>query len=193
MKYYDTPRNLNDYVESWSLINYKSWHCWCPLTFTLQWCHNEHDGISNHQPHDCLLNRLFRHRSKKTSKLHVTGLCVRNSPVTGEFPAQRASNAENVIIWWRHHGEEKILKISSSLCLLIVWLQLVIGYLQVPWLNSGNRCKCGLTRDHFVYAPSQWEMTSQCNVTSHLLLKYIHLCKLIWEPNDSCYFVRLIK
>ena len=27
-----------------------------------------------------------------------------NSPVTGEFPAQRASNAENVDIWWRHHA-----------------------------------------------------------------------------------------
>ena len=36
-------------------------------------------------------------------KLHVTGLCVGNSPVTGEFPAQRTSNAENVSIWWRHH------------------------------------------------------------------------------------------
>ena len=30
-------------------------------------------------------------------------LCGGNSPVTGEFPAQRASNAENVSIWWRHH------------------------------------------------------------------------------------------
>ena len=36
---------------------------------------NEHDGTSNHQPHDCLLNRLFRRWSKKTSKLHVTGPC----------------------------------------------------------------------------------------------------------------------
>ena len=61
------------------------------------------DGVSNDQPHDCLLKRLFRHRSKKTSKLRVTGLCEGNSPVTGEFPAQRASNAENVSIWWRHH------------------------------------------------------------------------------------------
>ena len=25
-------------------------------------------------------------------------------PVTGEFPAQMASNAENASIWWRHHG-----------------------------------------------------------------------------------------
>ena len=51
----------------------------------------------------CLLNRLFR-RDKKTSKLRVTGPCVGNSPVTGEFPVQMASNAENVSIWWRHHG-----------------------------------------------------------------------------------------
>ena len=68
------------------------------------WRHNERDGVSNHQPHDCLLNRLFRRRSKKTSKLRVTGLCEENSPVTGEFPAQRASNAENDSIWWRHHA-----------------------------------------------------------------------------------------
>ena len=47
---------------------------------TLHWRHNDHDGDSNHQPHDCLLNRLFRRRSKKTSKLRVTGLCVGNSP-----------------------------------------------------------------------------------------------------------------
>ena len=46
----------------------------------LQRRHNEHDSVSNHQPHDCLLNRLFRRRSKKTSELRVTGLCVGNSP-----------------------------------------------------------------------------------------------------------------
>ena len=51
----------------------------------------------------CLLNRLFRRKSKKTSKLRVTGLCAGNSPGTGEFPAQMASDAENVSIWWRHH------------------------------------------------------------------------------------------
>ena len=39
--------------------------------------------------------------------LHVTGLCAGNSPGTGEFPAQMASYAENVSIWWRHH-EHKI-------------------------------------------------------------------------------------
>ena len=57
----------------------------------LQWRHNELDGVSNHQPHDCLLNSLFRRRSKTTSKLRVTGLCTGISPLTGAFPAQRAS------------------------------------------------------------------------------------------------------
>ena len=42
--------------------------------------------------HYCLLNRLFRCRSKKPSNFRGTGLCEGNSSVTGEFPAQRASN-----------------------------------------------------------------------------------------------------
>ena len=74
----------------------------------LRWRHNGRDSVSNHQPHDCLLNRLFRRRSKKTSKLRVTGLCV-----PGEFPAQKASNAENVSIWWHHYGQSAI-KITND-------------------------------------------------------------------------------
>ena len=50
------------------------------IWIALHWRHNDHDDFSNHQPHCCLLNLLFRHRSKKTSKLRVTGLCVGNSP-----------------------------------------------------------------------------------------------------------------
>ena len=59
----------------------------------LWWRHNERDCVSNHQPRDGLRNRLFRHIWKETSKLRVTGLCAGNSPVTGEFRAQMASNA----------------------------------------------------------------------------------------------------
>ena len=81
---------------SHSLTSFQKWS-------TLQWCHNERGSVSNHQPYDCLLNRLFRRRSKKRSKLLVTGLWAGKSPVTREFPAQMASNAENVSIWWRHH------------------------------------------------------------------------------------------
>ena len=76
-------------------------------SFLLEWCHNGCDGVSNQQHHHC----LFRRRSKKTSKLRVTGLCAGNSPMTGEFPARRASNTENISIRWRHH----VLQISWHL------------------------------------------------------------------------------
>ena len=72
--------------------------------FPLQWRNDERDGVSNLQPRNCLLNRFFRRRSKKISKLRATGLCEGNSPVTSEFPVQRVSDAENVSNWWRHHA-----------------------------------------------------------------------------------------
>ena len=82
----------------------------------LQWRHNGRDSVSNPQPRDCLLNRLFRRRSNKTSKLCVTGLCAGNSPETDEFSAQMASYAEIVSIWWRHYA------ISTHVCeLTSVW------------------------------------------------------------------------
>ena len=88
-----------------SVVLAKKKRCYiCNIFAALLWRHNGHDDVSNHQFHDCLLNRIFTHRSKKTSKLRVTGLCVGNSPGAGEFPVQMASNAENVSIWWRHHG-----------------------------------------------------------------------------------------
>ena len=61
-------------------LTYFSRNSWPHYQHALHWRHNDYDGGSNHQPHGCLLNRLFRRRSKKTSKLRVTGLCVGNSP-----------------------------------------------------------------------------------------------------------------
>ena len=79
----------------------------------LQWRHNERDRVSNHQPHHCLFNSLFRRRSKKTSKLRITGVCTGNSPVTGEFPARRTSDAKNVFIRWRHHDQGSYIHLVS--------------------------------------------------------------------------------
>ena len=72
--------------------------------YSLPWRHNGRDGVSNHQPHDYFY-RLFRRRSKKTSKLRVTGLCAGNSPVTGEFPdkwpvTQKMFPFDDVIMYW---------------------------------------------------------------------------------------------
>ena len=51
---------------------------------------------------------VYSGRSKKISKLCVTGIWAGNSPVTGEFPAQRSSNAENVSLWWCHHAVKHV-------------------------------------------------------------------------------------
>ena len=70
---------------------------------TLQWRHNGCDGVSNHQPHYCLPNRLFWRRKNKhqssASLAFVWG--IHRWPMSSP---QMASNAENVSIWWRHHG-----------------------------------------------------------------------------------------
>ena len=90
-------------------INRAWWHI-CPVRrlfrTSLHWRYNERDSVSNHRRLDCLINRLFKRRSKVTSKLRVTGLCEGNSPMIGEFPEQRVSDAENVSIWWRHHDQQ---------------------------------------------------------------------------------------
>ena len=73
---------------------------------SLHWRHNDHDSVSNHQPHGCLLNRLFRRRSKQTSKLRVTGLCVGNSPGPVNSPHKGPVTRKMVpfddVIMWRH-------------------------------------------------------------------------------------------
>ena len=77
-------------VITLNLTQYKSHglsYIWCSTLSvcqeSLQWRHNERHGVSNHQPHYCLLNCLFRRKSKKTSKLHATGLCA------GKFTGDR--------------------------------------------------------------------------------------------------------
>ena len=94
---------------------------WC---YTLHWRHDERNVVLNHQLNECLFNRLFRRRSMKNSKLRAAGLCAGNSPLTGEFLAQRASNAGKVSIWCRHH-------VRWWVCS------------QVPSVNGGKNCNIG--------------------------------------------------
>ena len=93
----------------------------------LQWRHNERDGVSNHRPRDCLLSPLFRHKSKKTSKLCVTGLCEGNLPVTGEYPAQGRVTRKMIPF-------DDVIMIYMSVCLLrrIKYVE----FIQEVWVNN---------------------------------------------------------
>ena len=77
---------------------------WC----TLQWRHNDCNGVSNHRHLDCLLRRLFKRRSKKISSSVSLAFVRGNPPVTNGFPSQRANNAGNVSIWWCNHEKKQL-------------------------------------------------------------------------------------
>ena len=60
----------NDKATTVKFLTSKDWYFppYCAeARISWRWRHNELIGISNHQPHDYLLNRLLGHRSKKTS------------------------------------------------------------------------------------------------------------------------------
>ena len=98
---------------------------------SLQWRHNGRGSVSNHQPNDCLLNRLFRRRSEKNIKVPRHWPLCGEFTGTGEFPAQMASNAEIVSSWWRHHVRVR----KSDVSMLI---RTTITVTQVQRLRSSN-------------------------------------------------------
>ena len=126
------------------------------------------DGVSNDHSHHCLLSGLFRRRSKETSKLRITGLCARNSPVTGEFPAQMASNAENDFIWWRHHG----------------FLSLQCNGIRSTWLLS---VLLG-SRKVFYFHLRSWSATNKANVC---FLPFRSMCFFIQKQISECTEVEM--
>ena len=72
---------------------------------SLQWHHNGRDSVSHHQPHDCLLRRLFRRRAKKTLKIRVTGFVwgIHRRPVNSppKWPVMRKmSPFDDVIMFF---------------------------------------------------------------------------------------------
>ena len=87
---------------------------------TLQWSHNERDGVLS------LAFRWFAQpfdqaQIKENIKVRRHRLWWGNSPVTGEFPAQRASDADNVSISWRHHSLQIYYMADGGLASLAAW------------------------------------------------------------------------
>ena len=130
------------------------------LLLSLQWRRNGRDSVSNHQPHDCFLNRSIRRRSKKTSN-------AGNSLGTGEFPAQMANKAENVSILWRHHdliGQRSPVVIDRS----FGWLD------HLPQLVCLMYCNEHIKNPNFFKMIDNW-MTFSCGwLSMHFTQQSIH-------------------
>ena len=97
---------------------------------------------------------VYSGADKKTSKLCVTGICVGNSPVTGEFSAQMARNAENIFIWRRHHVEFNVLCCSNGENGM-KWKCLFISLMKIP-MSKGLH--------YFHYFPCQDVVAYNCNI-----------------------------
>ena len=95
-------------------MNYHIYHNWMREHNTLQWRHNGRDGVSDHQPHECHTQPFIQVQIKENIKAQRLWPSCREFPGDRwiEFPTQRASNADNVSIWWRHH--EMAMKGSNS-------------------------------------------------------------------------------
>ena len=105
---------ISGWPRSWSMredvtnVTSSHWLGPCSATYRKRSLLLHYNNVINHQPHHCLLRRLFGSRSKKTSKLRVTGLCAGNSPVTGHKIYLKMSSGKwrpfclglNVLSWY---------------------------------------------------------------------------------------------
>ena len=104
----------------------------------LQWRHNGRDGVLNHQPHDRLLNRLYRCRSKKTSKIRVTGLYVGNSPATGKWFHWMMSSWDCLKVHTKNYTHGSRLFMCSQSFILVSFTHIIRGYFtaRIAGLNT---------------------------------------------------------
>ena len=148
-------KNFKSLQIRWNATSYLSGQYkghWWPA---LRWCHNACDGVANHLPHDCLLSCLFTRRSMKTSKLRVIGLCKGNSPVTSEFPAQRAITRKmcsfDDVIMATSKSELRCSWHSCSLPAIIRLSQAKLGLIRKRRHGDPFLCPSGLRDVHIAH------------------------------------------
>ena len=89
---------------------------------SLQWRHNELDGVWNHKPHDCLLNRLFgcRLRKPQSSASMAFARGIHRSPVNSphKWPLTQKMFPFNDVIMCYCLSQEAVLlfEISQGNC-----------------------------------------------------------------------------
>ena len=153
--------------DGW-LVKYWKWELVEGWYFSYQWRNNERDGVSNRQPHHCLLKRLFRRRWKKTSKLRAIGLCAGNSPVTGEFPAQMARKRFHSMTsscWW----------IFCSCLIIMCWTYLSPHVRLLSWKYWGLKNVYHWSHNMFYYIVLKKQHTVYLDENSMAICPYVRV------------------
>ena len=171
-------RVRNDIFTKYSVeIGRKEFELLNPLRVkgTLYWRHNDHDGVSNHQPHGCLLNRLFRRRSKTTSKLRVTDLCVGNSqgPVNSPHKGQLRGKCFHLMTSSWLHGS--YMDGSFEEILRFYYTSLIRqSRRQNFWRNSAeilSECQCNFVKITWQFMHGTFDVGGNGNKTQCILPK----------------------
>ena len=145
---------------------------WKKYASSLEWRCNGRDGVSNHQP--LFTQPFIQRRSTKISMFRVTAFCAENSPVTGEFPAQMASNAENVSM----SASSSNPQLPSS-----------------AWHVKGHLTSSIDDKMHYVYTVLYWlkrayDWISICiYICIYIAVENFPYCHLLWLINISQGFI----
>ena len=155
---------------------------WCGenvSSFTFQWRHNDCGDMSNHQPHECLLNRLFRLRSKKTSTLRVTGLGEGNYRwrSCGEFLHDRSDVTHHSCAKFKCDISDVSKQIPIDSCSLYTYF--VSNSLQAMSFTKQQITPLFDTFEIFTTYPMKYADVSCIQALLHIL-KYVKLHRVRW-------------
>ena len=100
---------------------------------------------SKHRSFDWLFNRLCGPTSRKHRSLHYWPFVRGIHQWPGEFPAQRASNAEKADIWWRHHGRHSTTRqrLPYKYGDVMTWMRFVKSINRSPVAGFPSRASYG--------------------------------------------------
>ena len=157
---------------------------------TSRWRHNGHGGVSNHQPHNCLLNRLVRRRSKTTSMLRVSGLCVRgihrwlvNSPHKWPVCGKCFHLMTSSWVGWTHRTMGKVWPKRTKE--LVFWCAILIAH-QLLWQNM--EAPVSIFQESPLAGEPRQRLFHIHSVNHYQLrTKYLYPSTLLWQIN-GCNF-----
>ena len=150
---------------------------------SFEFCHWSHyitvtphvrHGVSDHRRFDCLFNSLFRLTTKEPSNLRIAVSFERNPLVTCGFPAQRASNAENISMTpsWICDVNMYIFILKqfetglfcTAKVLISNVLMLFVCFISGDWVNNANNLYSRICMGVFNCAQAAHDYISCCVV-----------------------------
>ena len=116
---------------------------------------------------------VYSGADQRTHESSVSLAFVGNSPVTGEFPAQMASNAENASIWWRHHGTLIVLCFGGSLTAYSA--------------QSHHYNQCWFDVNWILRNQLHWHLNQSANISFNIIVRWMHYAQCcIWTGSIFC-------